>query len=795
MADTLETLEIEVKHKASGAETEISKVTKQIEEMGKALTSVLPQLKQYAETLSKVGGSIKKSIGGGKGTASPLSDDLQKRIASAGKLEVALHKAADASIKMEDAFKKGDADSAWKAREREINATAQAEKERLKSLPEEKPTPLSAEIQEAISGASSIDVLHAKLVSLKKAMQDAFNAGDINKAFGLRSQIIQTEKALEKATTASKGMADGVKEVAKEAKKAKKPLDVVLKSFARIAFYRAIRTALKEIGQAFQEGLQYAYAFSQGIGTEGHRFAVAMDSMKSATLKMKNQLGSAFIALLTALTPIINTIINLITRLADALSQLFAIFTGGTYLKAMDVPAQWAEDANKAGKAAKEWKNQLMGFDEINRLEAPSDGSGNGNTELDPMSMFQDTPIEGIFARIRDRLMEMWNSLDFEPLLNAWNRLKESAQALADTIISGLAWAWENILEPLAHWTIEELAPQLVLLLANAFDVLNGILTVLSPVIEWLWNSILQPMFTFIGDVVIGLMETLNGLFEKFANYLNGELTFGEFIKGLTDSEAALGVVLAAVLLVYGAIGAFNAIVGIATGVTAAFSAAMAFFAANPAVLVVAAIAAIIVIAVLLYKHWDELIEKLKQFQEKMRDALTDGKLNWMDFCAVFVEVIMAPIDMVIRFIEWIKILIEWVKSAIQWISQLNAVRAANANATANEESGNLYATDPSMLKAGGGYVGAGEMFIAREAGPELVGTIGGRTAVANNDQIVAAVSAGVANAVSAVLGNSRGNSNGSVVLNINGREFARAIYGDWRTVEREHGGMLVANG
>ena len=45
---------------------------------------------------------------------------------------------------------------------------------------------------------------------------------------------------------------------------------------------------------------------------------------------------------------------------------------------------------------------------------------------------------------------------------------------------------------------------------------------------------------------------------------------------------------------------------------------------------------------------------------------------------------------------------------------------------------------------ATGGYPTQGEMFIAREAGPELVGTIGNRTAVVNNDQIVESVSAGV---------------------------------------------------
>lgn len=55
---------------------------------------------------------------------------------------------------------------------------------------------------------------------------------------------------------------------------------------------------------------------------------------------------------------------------------------------------------------------------------------------------------------------------------------------------------------------------------------------------------------------------------------------------------------------------------------------------------------------------------------------------------------------------------------------------------------------------ANGGYVTEGQMFVAREAGPELVGTIGNRTAVVNNEQIVASVARGVetANAEEAVL-------------------------------------------
>ena len=59
---------------------------------------------------------------------------------------------------------------------------------------------------------------------------------------------------------------------------------------------------------------------------------------------------------------------------------------------------------------------------------------------------------------------------------------------------------------------------------------------------------------------------------------------------------------------------------------------------------------------------------------------------------------------------------------------------------------------------AEGGFPAEGQMFIAREAGPEMVGSIGNRTAVANNDQIVESVSKGVYQAVVQAMSQSGGN-------------------------------------
>ena len=81
--------------------------------------------------------------------------------------------------------------------------------------------------------------------------------------------------------------------------------------------------------------------------------------------------------------------------------------------------------------------------------------------------------------------------------------------------------------------------------------------------------------------------------------------------------------------------------------------------------------------------------------------------------------------------------------------------------------TGGLYTSGqwrPVTAAASGGAFSTGQMFIAREAGPELVGSIGRSTAVMNNTQIVSSVAAGVYSAVVSALSqyaaqNSKGES------------------------------------
>ena len=100
-----------------------------------------------------------------------------------------------------------------------------------------------------------------------------------------------------------------------------------------------------------------------------------------------------------------------------------------------------------------------------------------------------------------------------------------------------------------------------------------------------------------------------------------------------------------------------------------------------------------------------------------------------------------------------------------------------------------------------GGFPDRGQMFIARESGPELVGQIGSRTAIANNDQIVSGIASGVSDAnegvINAVMSigymivnaiEEQGASGGSVDL----YSIARALHPYSKRVANDRGASLV---
>lgn len=126
-------------------------------------------------------------------------------------------------------------------------------------------------------------------------------------------------------------------------------------------------------------------------------------------------------------------------------------------------------------------------------------------------------------------------------------------------------------------------------------------------------------------------------------------------------------------------------------------------------------------------------------------------------------------------------------------MSQIQALQnSANSLANSIQQSQNKLNKSSAVDEyATGGFPTTGQLFVARESGPEMVGTIGGRTAVANNSQIEESIAAAVYRAVVAAQGNSSGNGSIAVDVYLDGKQVESSV----RATKQKRGAVLATGG
>ncbi len=122
------------------------------------------------------------------------------------------------------------------------------------------------------------------------------------------------------------------------------------------------------------------------------------------------------------------------------------------------------------------------------------------------------------------------------------------------------------------------------------------------------------------------------------------------------------------------------------------------------------------------------------------------------------------------------------INSALEWLKEIKIVGLTPF-------SGLRTINIPQIpLLASGGIVSEGQMFIAREAGPELVGSIGRKTAVANNDQIIDGIYNGVYRAMMAANNGKGGNVTVNATFEMDGEVVGRKVI-------KYHNGVVMQTG
>lgn len=146
------------------------------------------------------------------------------------------------------------------------------------------------------------------------------------------------------------------------------------------------------------------------------------------------------------------------------------------------------------------------------------------------------------------------------------------------------------------------------------------------------------------------------------------------------------------------------------------------------------------------FDHLVNIAEKIVDFGEEMDDYYDSVKDIKQDTLTKMVKAIDDIIDFAIRIKNEVDITkINNFTKAIQNLG--SAIKGLPTSKKITIDVAYNTSGNPPKGYATGGFPQTGELFIAREAGAEMVGSIGRRTAVANNDQIVEGISYGVARA------------------------------------------------
>ena len=201
-------------------------------------------------------------------------------------------------------------------------------------------------------------------------------------------------------------------------------LSKLLKSIGRIGFYRAIRTVMKKISQAIQEGMDNLYQYSTLMGTA---FAKSRDSIATSALYMKNAIATVAEPIINLIAPAIDLLSDKFAELASMVAEFLAALTGkSVYTKAIKYVTKYKEEAEGTAKALQKW---LAPFDEINRMS--DDTHGIGGSGLDFEKMFEEAFVDSDVSELVKRIKEAFESGDFTSIGATLSRkLKEALQAI-----------------------------------------------------------------------------------------------------------------------------------------------------------------------------------------------------------------------------------------------------------------------------------------------------------------------------------------------------------------------------
>lgn len=559
----------------------------------------------------------------------------------------------------------------------------------------------------------------------------------------------------------------------------------------------------------------------QNMAKGSERFNKTMSILATNMLWIKNIVATTLAPVLNALAPITDVLSQKFYNLANNVGMFFARMLGQkTFTVAKKTQVDYAasldktsSSTDKATQSAKEYQKTIAGFDEFNLLnkqKQSSDDTSSSDSYKAPTGEFEEWDIKNSVSSFADKLKDAWKNSDFTGIgesladkLNKeidkvnnidWEDKKNKINAKIKGLTNGL-----NAFINETKWG--EMGQNI----ANGFNTaLSGINTALSEfdfkgtgksigtlLKETIKNIDWKEVGAFLHNIITGLFDTIAGFFEGITDPEAGEdMTSGikDFLDGLDIGgifESWINSVVAQanfVTVLFDSIGEEfekfgvwfeekctewgNKVDEFWESVGSEISQTWTDFTDS------------------IKESWNECGEEIEGAWNDFATSIKTGwdkftgwiKGKWEDFTGWIDKKAEKAKDAGSTFVDkfkegigdiWSKIKEKFESLVTNIKNFFSGKQLFNIRVTSEERNfmGGTIKVPKISYYATGGHPQSGEMFVARENGiPEMVGRMGNRTTVANNDQIVEGVSAGVAAAVYRVMAGLIGTQKGQAI-------------------------------
>lgn len=375
-----------------------------------------------------------------------------------------------------------------------------------------------------------------KLAQMKGAAADTGERiGKLKKELkglsGIKGTLGGIKEKLQGIGNGAKKATSGMKGAKKEANALARGLNFLAMTFKFTIAYMAVMSVMQGAAEGFKNLSQYSSKTNRDLS-----------QLMSVLTQLKNSFAAAFAPVLSIVGPILSKLIGWLSSAMNALAHFFAALTGQSkVVVAKKVNQDFASSiegtgdaADEANKKAEKYKRTLMGFDQINKLDAPEKKTDTGSGELSPSDMFETVEVDNKYKALADKVKSYFTDI-FAPVKYAWNTY---GQSVMDAWKGALNSVWaavkdigKSFLEVWTNGTGYTFCSNILLLVRDIGEAVKGFATAFRNA----WNeggrgtALIQSLFD-LWNGVLSLIHQVNKSFLSVWNNGTGEKIIGHLL-------------------------------------------------------------------------------------------------------------------------------------------------------------------------------------------------------------------------------------------------------------------------